>query len=108
MNYHYATAMNDHMATVIAQLSRAVTLAQIKADPEDWPAIKRSLGMLYQDSLSVTCGPVAQPDGHDTPRSIDELVPGKSAVVDDVVVGSEHAVGQPIFAHKLPDILDWV
>ncbi len=46
MNHDYATAMNDHMAKVIAQLSRAVTLAQIKADPEDWPGIKRSLGML--------------------------------------------------------------
>jgi hypothetical protein len=27
-------------------------------------------------------------------------------VVDDVVVGSEDAIGEPVFAHELPDIFD--
>ena len=39
---------------------------------------------------------------------VDELVPGEAAVVDDVVVGLEDAVRQPVVAHELPDVLDWV
>ena len=31
--------------------------------------------------------PLPQPDGHDAPRLVDELVPGEAAVIDDVVVG---------------------
>jgi hypothetical protein len=30
--------------------------------------------------------PIAQCDGHDAPRLIDELVPGVAAMVEDVVV----------------------
>lgn len=45
-------------------------------------------------------------DCHDLPRLIGELVPGLPAVVDDVVVGDEDAVGEPVVAHELPDILD--
>jgi len=52
--------------------------------------------------------PFAATDGHDVPRLIDELVPSLAAVVDDVVVGGEDAVGEPIVAHELPDILDRV
>ena len=37
--------------------------------------------------------PLAQIDGHDAPRLIDEAVPGEAAVVDDVIVGFEDAVG---------------
>ena len=48
------------------------------------------------------------PDGHDAPRLIDELVPGFAAVIDDVAVGSEDPVGEPVFANELPDILDRV
>ena len=36
---------------------------------------------------------------------IEELVPGVATVVDDVVVGFEDPVGQPIVAQELPDIL---
>jgi len=39
------------------------------------------------------------------PRLIDELVPSLAAVVDDVVVGGEDAVGEPVFTDELPDIL---
>ena len=63
---------------------------------------------LYPDSLSVTHSPIAQSDGHDAPGSIDELVPGVAAMVDDGVVGLEHAVGQPVVAHELPDAFDRV
>ena len=49
-------------------------------------------------------GPIAQPDGHDAPRLIDELVPRVAAMVDDVVIGFEDAVGEPVVAHELPDV----
>lgn len=47
-------------------------------------------------------------DGHDRPRLIDELVPGVATVVEDVVVGFEDPIGQPVVAHELPDVLDRV
>ena len=50
-------------------------------------------------------GPIAQSDGHDAPGLIDELVPCVAAMIDDVVVGFEHAVGEPIVAQELPDVL---
>lgn len=53
-------------------------------------------------------GPLAQPEGHGAPGLLDELVPGEAAVVDDVVVGLEDAVRQPVVAHELPDGLDRV
>jgi len=53
-------------------------------------------------------GPIAHADGHDGPGSIDELVPCLTAVVDDVVIGCEDSVREPVVAHELPDILDWV
>jgi hypothetical protein len=41
----------------------------------------------------VTDGrPVAEGDGHDLPRLIDESVPSAATVVDDVVEGFEDAV----------------
>ena len=42
------------------------------------------------------------------PWLIDELVPSLAAVVDDVVVGAEDAVREPVVAHELPDILDGI
>jgi hypothetical protein len=48
--------------------------------------------------------PLAQSDGHDPPGLIDELVPSLAAMVDEIVVGFEDAVGEPVVAHKLPDI----
>ena len=53
-------------------------------------------------------GPLSQAEGHDPPRLIYELVPGEAAVVDDVVVGFEDAVRQPVVAHELPHVLDRV
>lgn len=53
-------------------------------------------------------GPIAEADGHDCPRLIDEPVPGVTAVIDDVVVGSEDTVRQPVFPHELPDVFDWI
>ena len=57
---------------------------------------------------SVPMRPLAHSDGHDVPGLIDELVPCEAAVVDDVVVGFEDAVRQPVVAHELPDVFDWV
>jgi hypothetical protein len=50
-------------------------------------------------------GPLAKSDGHDGPWLIDEFVPGIAAMVDDVAPGLEHAVGQPVVAQILPDVL---
>ena len=47
-------------------------------------------------------------DGHDLPGLIDELVPGVAAVGDDILVGREDAVGQPVVAQELPDVFDRV
>jgi len=52
--------------------------------------------------------PVAQSDGHDAPWLIDEAVPSIAAVIDEIVVRAEDAVGQPVVAHELPDVLDGV
>ncbi len=49
-------------------------------------------------------GPIAQSDGHDAPWLVDKFVPGVAAVVDDVVVGFEDSVREPIVAHELPDV----
>jgi hypothetical protein len=48
--------------------------------------------------------PIAQSDRHDFPGLIDELVPGVAAVIDDIVIGFEDAVREPVVAHELPDI----
>jgi hypothetical protein len=45
--------------------------------------------------------PVAQSDRHDGPRLVDEFVPGIAAVLEDVVVGAEDAIGEPVFADEL-------
>jgi hypothetical protein len=52
--------------------------------------------------------PLAQSDGHDAPWLIGEAVPGEAAMVEDVVVGFEDAVRQPVIAHELPDVFDRV
>ena len=44
--------------------------------------------------------------GHDAPRLIDKAVSGEAALVEDVGVGFEDAVRQPVVAHELPDILN--
>src|SRR5437764_15450058 len=40
--------------------------------------------------------PIAQANGHDCPGLVDQLVPGIAAVLDDVVIGSEEAVREPV------------
>jgi hypothetical protein len=49
--------------------------------------------------------PLAQTDGHDPPGLVDELVPSLAAAVDEIVVGFEDAVREPVVAHELPDVL---
>jgi hypothetical protein len=44
-------------------------------------------------------------DGDTAPRLIDEAVPRPTAVGDDVVVGFEDVVREPVVAHELPDVL---
>jgi hypothetical protein len=44
---------------------------------------------------------MAQSDGHDFPRLIDEIVPSCAAIVDKIVVGFEDAVGEPVLSHEL-------
>ena len=52
--------------------------------------------------------PLTQSDGHDAPGLVDELVPCLTAVIDEIVIGFEDTVGEPVVAHKLPDVLDRV
>ena len=49
--------------------------------------------------------PCAHTDGHDAPWLVGEAVPSEAAMVEDVVVGFEDAVRQPVVAHGLPDVL---
>jgi hypothetical protein len=49
-------------------------------------------------------GPISHADGRDPPRLFDELVPGVAAMVDDLFVGAEHPVREPVVANELPDI----
>jgi hypothetical protein len=49
---------------------------------------------------------LAQSNGHDAPGLIDELVPSVAAMVDEIVVGFEDAVREPVVAQKLPDVFD--
>jgi transposase len=52
--------------------------------------------------------PIAQSDGYDAPGLLDELVPGVTAVVGDLVLGVEDAVGEAVVADELPDVFDRV
>ena len=44
------------------------------------------------DEAYLPMCPLTHSDGHDGAGLVDEPVPGVTAVVDDIVVGSEHAV----------------
>lgn len=48
--------------------------------------------------------PLTAPDRHDAPGLLHEPVPGLAAMLEDVVVGCEDAVGEPVVAHELPNI----
>ncbi len=52
--------------------------------------------------------PFSHADGFDLPWPFDELVPSLAAERDDILVGLEDAVREPVFAHELPDILHGV
>jgi hypothetical protein len=52
--------------------------------------------------------PLAQSDGHDPPGLVDEFVPCLTAMVDEMVVGFEDAIGEPVVAHELPDVFNRV
>ncbi len=53
-------------------------------------------------------GPFTGSDRHDFPRRVDELVPSITAVVEDIRVGLEDPVREPVVANELPDVLDRV
>ena len=40
-------------------------------------------------------------DGHDTRGLVDQLVPGITAMIDDLIIGFEDAVGEPVVPHEL-------
>jgi hypothetical protein len=45
--------------------------------------------------------PIAQAVGHDDPGLVDELVPSVTEVIDDLLVGGEDPVGEPVVAQEL-------
>jgi len=49
--------------------------------------------------------PVAHADGHDRPWLVFELPPRVAAVINEVLGISEDAVGEPVVAQELPDVL---
>jgi hypothetical protein len=51
---------------------------------------------------------LVQSGGHNAPGLIDELVPCLAAMVDEIVIGVEDTVREPVIAHELPDVLDRV
>ncbi len=52
--------------------------------------------------------PIAQFGGHDGPRLACELAPGIAAVIEDILVGFEDPVREPVVADEVPDVLDRV
>lgn len=51
-------------------------------------------------------GPFSEADGEDLPGLVDEGVPGEAAVIEDVVIRFEDAVGEPVVADELPEVFD--
>ena len=85
-----------------SQLSRCTSGFTLEVEAPIWT----ESAYLYQPSLSMTddC-PVAQTDGHDLPGLFEEGVPRFAAEHEDVVVALEDAIGEPVLAHELPDVL---
>jgi hypothetical protein len=50
-------------------------------------------------------GPIAQANGHYGPGLSLQLVPGVAAVIHESIDVIEHAVGEPVVADELPDVL---
>src|SRR4051812_28681244 len=69
-----------------------------------WPVSRSTTKSRGSEPVS----PVPQADGHDEPGLIGELVPRLAAVVENVAVGGEDPVGDPVLAHVLPEVLDGV
>src|SRR3974377_2330321 len=77
----------------------------MKASPLFDADLNKKLKDYYQSSNRVTDNcPVATRDRHDFPGLVNQGVPGRAAVVDDVVEGFEDWVWQPVLAHELPDV----
>ncbi len=53
-------------------------------------------------------GPFPHPDGHDDPGLFDEAVPCVTAMVEDILIGREDSIREPVVADELPGILDRV
>ena len=51
---------------------------------------------------------MAASDGGDAAGLSDQFVPGLTAMIEDLIVGIEDAVGEPIIAHELPDVFNRV
>ena len=56
----------------------------------------------------VPMRPVPESDGHDPPGLVCDFVPSLAAVIDDVVVVLEDAIGQVVVSHELPEVFDGV
>ncbi len=52
--------------------------------------------------------PFAHPNGFDARGLADQLVPGITAMIENLNVGFEDAVGEPIISHELPDVFDGI
>ncbi len=52
--------------------------------------------------------PLTGSDGHDFPRLVYEAVPGVAAVLEDILVGLEDPVREPVVTDELLDVLDRV
>ena len=50
--------------------------------------------------------PFAHPNGFDARGLADQLVPSVTAMIDNIFVGFEDAVGKPVTPQELPDIFD--
>ena len=46
-------------------------------------------------------GPVSEADGHDEPGLVDELVSSVTAVINNLLVGTEDPGGEPVLAQEL-------
>lgn len=52
--------------------------------------------------------PFPSANRHDPPWPLLQFSPGVAALIDDILVGFEDAVGEPVISHKLPDVFDGV
>ena len=49
---------------------------------------------------------MAASDGYDARGLADQLVSGITTMINDLVVGFEDVVGEPVIPHELPDVFD--